>query len=294
MLGDITRKQSLPQKSVVSTKLKDAIIQALGEGRQDSPPSAGMSFRSSSIPYLCPRMYALALRDKFATFTNPDAALSWTFGTGTAFHTQFQEDYLQRLPGGVFQGWWRDRDTGVVHKGPSNDLGDSLSHVWIPRPTDAALGTDHEYVELEFYNEEYRLSGHCDGILVWPDGQSEVLEIKTINSRGFDFVDPFMGGKPKAEHVAQVQAYMWLSGVDKARIFYVKKDLTKGPADVMCEHLIERDDAIIDAIKVMLIECAAIVDAPEGSPVPDRLPDCRTKSSSKARWCVARDPCFAR
>jgi hypothetical protein len=292
MLGNIAKKQMAPQKSVVTTRLADCLIEGLGKSdREAVPPHSGMWFRSSGIPYLCPRLYALALRDEFLVNEPPDADLMWTFGVGTAFHTQFQEDYLQRL-GDVFQGWWRDRDKGTVHKGTTiHDHDETLSHLWIPKPTEEWQGTNHEYVELEFRNEEYRITGHCDGVLVWPDSDPEILEIKTINTRGFDFVDPIMGGKPKVEHVAQAQAYMWLSGLTKARILYIKKDLSVGPRKVMCEHLIERDESIIDGIKSMLKECASVVDNGVDD-LPARLPECRTKTSGKARWCAGKGPCF--
>lgn len=291
MLGNIAKMNMAPQKSVLTTKLTDALMEGLAAPDRDSPiPEAGMWFRSSGIPYLCPRMYALAIRDQFTLNENPDAELTWVFGTGTAFHTQFQEDYLQRL-GSVFQGWWRNRKDGSVHKGAAiHDHDDTLQNLWTGRPE----GGDYEYVELEFRCEEFRLTGHCDGVLVWgDDSPDEILEIKTINSRGFDFVDPIAGGKPKVEHVAQVQAYMWLSGLTRARILYIKKDLSvRDPKKVLCEHLIERDESIISSIKEMLLECTSVVD--NGGEVPPRLPECRTKTSSKARYCSGRDACFAK
>ena len=126
---------------------------------------------------------------------------------------------------------------------------------------------------------------------MWPDDEPEILEIKTINERGFGYVDPIMGGRPKVEHVAQVQAYMWLSGLKRARILYIKKDLSVGPDKVMCEHVVERDESIIDGIKAMLVECARVVDG-ELDSIPDRLPECKSKTSTKARWCAGKNPCF--
>ena len=283
MLGNITRRKDEPQKPVKSTRLKDAILEGLGKGRPQVPVQKGDYFRSSSIPRLCPRMYALALKDNLDVGLNPDARLRWVFGVGTACHTQFQEEWLQTI-GEVFQGWWRDRATV---KRMSESLGGDLSYLWRPRPK----GLDCEYVELEFKSDEFRLTGHCDGVLVWDDQDVEILEIKTINSWGFKSVDPITGGKPKVEHVAQVQAYMWMSGLKRARILYVKKDLSVGPDEVMCEHVVERDESIIESIKDMLVECAQVIDG-EYVGVPPRLDECRTKSSPRAKYCVAQKHCF--
>jgi len=210
----------------------------------------------------------------------------WTFGVGTAFHTQFQEEFLQNLPKDVFQGWWRNRADGQVTKGEKMLGSLTLQNKWCPRPK----GGDYEYVELEFYSKAYRLSGHCDGVLMWPDTEPEIFELKTIGAHRWHYVDPVCGGNPDVGHVAQVQAYMWLSGVRKARIMYVKKDLSAKPRKVLCEHLVEYDEEIVAGIQKVLQECALIVDGPQDGALPARLPECRTKAKA---FCKGGAACFA-
>jgi hypothetical protein len=290
MLGSVLRTQSTPRVRSISSKLRDAMKLGLVRSDESGPPKSGDWFRASGLPKLCPRMYALAMRDAFSIGTEVDAELGWVFGIGTAIHTQFQEEFLRNLPEGVFQGWWRDRESGAVIKGDSLALGHNgqfLPHGWVPMPKTG--GSDrYEYVELSFRSAEYRFTGHCDGILVWPDDGPEIFELKTINENGYAYVDPEHGGSPKAEHILQAQAYMWMSGIDRARIVYFCKKFGKID-DMVCEHIVHRDDKIIGMIQAMLKETIAALDS---GVVPDRLVECRTKSSDRAKYCPAKASCF--
>ena len=140
MLGRILAEQSKPQvRPIGSTKLRNALRGGLERKGNPTPPKSGDWMRASGLPRLCPRMYALAMREAFSLDTDVDAELGWTFGIGTAMHRQFQEEFLRSLPAGVFQGWWRDRKTGEVLRGdsiPFGHNGECLSHAWTAMPSD--------------------------------------------------------------------------------------------------------------------------------------------------------------
>jgi len=265
-------------------------------------------------------MYALSVREQFSLRDMVDSEKRWVMGTGTAFHTQFQEDYLQTL-GDVFQGWWRCRGCGHVHRGESLAEG-MLPFMWIPRPKVCerprmsesvrgevvCLATDFEYVELEFEDREYRITGHCDGVLVWGDDDVELLELKTINERGFNYVDPKIGGKPRGGHVVQTSGYLW--GVEKTaiksvRVVYIKKSYDDPMSTLFSEHVIERNQDYIDSIKRSLKDAREVVEAEvrfrlkivdepeaEAPMLPGKLEECKRKSDYRARYCMARDSCF--
>lgn len=290
MLGKVLLTQSTPKIRQTSSKLRVSLKKGLARPDDSLPPKAGHWFRSSGLPKLCPRMYALAMQQAFSVGMEVDAELGWTFGIGTAIHRQFQEEFLRTLPKGVFQGWWRNRATGYVVKGdslPMGHNGDFLSHSWMQMPEGDS--DDYEYVELSFRNTEYRLTGHCDGVLVWPDEGPEIFELKTINENGYRYVDPDNGGNPKSDHVLQAQAYMWMSGIDRARIVYFCKRFGSID-DMLCEHVIYRDDKIIDSIKKHLKDS---IDALDNGTMPNRLAECRSKSSDRAKYCPARIQCFS-
>lgn len=306
MLGNIIKKQAQPQVVRVSNMLTEALGQTLGR-EAGEPVQVGEKFRMSGIHKLCPRMYALALRDGVTLSDEVKPDLMWTFGVGTAYHTQFQEDWLRSL-GKVFQGWWRCKKCNHVHKGEAME--GSLSHKWRPCPDSCETfwddegpcdGKDFEYVELEFEWPEYRLTGHCDGVLDWSAAEGdlkqdrvEVLELKTINARGFDYVNPAEGGKPKADHVAQAHGYLWGTGLEDVRIVYIKKS-DEAMGKVVCEHEVRRDESIIDDMKSMLVSTMdALKDVSEGKDAPVRLPICKKKSDKRAKYCPMKAACFAK
>lgn len=58
--------------------------------------------------------------------------------------------------------------------------------------------------ELPVYNEEFQVMGHSDGLLRVGMGKCGILEIKSINSNGFNNLVT-----AKAEHIEQAQVYMY-------------------------------------------------------------------------------------
>ena len=322
LLASIVKEQKKPQQSTSTPRLAQALLESLAkfEGsspvKVEPPPDENVQFRMSGLEKLCPRMYALAVREQFSLRDMLDSEKRWILGTGTAFHTQFQEDYLQTL-GGVFQGWWRCRECGHIHQGEAMEKG-MLPFMWIPRPLfcgvegpdDECQSVDFEYVELEFGDDEHRITGHCDGVLVWSPDDIEMLELKTINERGFQYVDPQVGGKPKGGHVIQTHGYMWgveETGVTRTRVVYIKKtyDLM---VQVLAEHVVEKTQSYVDKIKQMLIESREAVETEvrhrlkvldtdgyttdEAPKLPPKLEECKRKSDFRVKYCMGKDPCF--
>lgn len=287
MLGSILQDVMKPKAVATSRRLQEALLDSMPEERRDQTPYEGMWFRSSGLYRLCPRSLQLGKEHGVNLALKVDSKLRWIFGSGTAIHTQFQQDYLPTL-GDVFQGWWSKVGSDQEwHKGEALE-GGSLSHKWTTKPE----GSGWQYEELEFVNEEFRLTGHCDGVLVWGEDDIEAFELKTISSRGYDNVDPALGGRPKGEHVIQVQAYMWLMGLDRARIVYVNKDLNMLFPEGICEHVVERDEAQIKLIQGMLRDCAKAADLGLGIDLHERIPECSKKSAYRAKDCAVRDQCF--
>lgn len=287
MLGNVLNDVMKPKQVETSRRLQNALLESMPEKRRDQTPYEGMWFRSSGLYRLCPRSLQLGKEHGVNLAIDVDSKLRWIFGSGTAIHTQFQQDYLPTL-GNVFQGWWSKNGSDEPwHKGESLSEG-SLSNKWTTKPD----GNDWQYEELEFVNEEFRLTGHCDGVLVWGEDDVEALELKTISSRGYDNVDPALGGRPKAEHVIQVQAYMWLMGLKRARLVYINKDLNNLFPTGICEHVVERDDAKIKLIQGMLKDCATASDLGLEVDLFDRIDECPKKSAYRAKDCKVRDYCF--
>ena len=75
--------------------------------------------------------------------------------------------------------------------------------------------------EAPIFEPIYRIGGHTDGIIEI-NGERFILEIKTINSYGFNKLK-----EPYAKHVDQAHLYMYCTGIKKALFFYEDKNTQK-------------------------------------------------------------------
>ena len=183
-----------------------------------------------------------------------------------------------------------ERRDGTVGRVPGTIMGPwtEAGRGWGPRPP----GDYWEFVEPKGRIPHLRLVGKWDGVLVWPDSAPEVLEIKSIHEDRWANVNPLAGGRPKADHVLQVQAYLWLSGLERGRLVYIAKG-SSPLRYVMCEHLVVRDEVAIRGLEAQLEACGAAVRAAQaGADLPERPAICRIKSDPRARRCDLRDACF--
>jgi len=316
-----------------SRRLQKALLRGLPEKRvtrQKTLTANAIKFRMSGLPRLCPRMYGLMALENADIVEELGVDSVYTLGTGTAIHHQFQSSYLAKL-GDVFQGWWRCTHCLHTVKGDRMPAGSMLSHRWTPKPkvecpncgkpvatkdTAEARGlvdwTDFEAVELEFVNLEFSITGHCDGILDWnfdpeePSDLIEGLELKTINPRGFAYVDPLEGGTPKVDHIAQCQGYLWGlegTGIEQIRIMYVSKDFERPMTQTFAEHIVRYDAGSVGRIQAGLRRSReqlremdewkqSVADHPTPAPLCDRLHLCTKKSDPRTKYCPMRDQCF--
>ena len=75
-------------------------------------------------------------------------------------------------------------------------------------------------VPVSFEEGDFRITGRIDFIIKHINLGLTILELKTINSRGFKALK----GKPKPEHIFQVQMYLESRGLDTGLISYENKD----------------------------------------------------------------------
>ena len=298
MLGEVLDEKKKLRK--VSKKLTEQISSNWKKSSIKKITSDRYNFRVSELYDFCPRLYAISAKNQLEFEKQYDWTTLWRFAVGTAYHRAFQDEVLLAL-GDLLQGWWRCKKCGTVLYGDSKPPAAARpNYGWRSKP-DACWSCgredsgrfDHsifEYEELRFFSDEYKLAGHCDGILVWPDGEhSEVLEIKTINSRGFEFVDPFIGGNPIKGHVLQLNIYMWFAGLDKGRILYICKN-EDNISSATAEHEIIRDDGLINDV---LDSIKLTISSIENGTIPCRQEECKTVRSKRVKNCPAGDICMS-
>lgn len=307
MLANVSGEQPKFGANKTSRRLFEALYEKMGSTGVKFDPEKEAWFRLSGIGYMCPREYYFSAKTGEKIPDKVGKELDWIFSEGHAHHHRWQ-NYLMRKLGDVFQGWWRCTKCGKVHKGERLHPSKGLSHKWIPRPEECRwchAKCDHEdgdddtfeYVELEFLIEDLRVTGHLDGILVWPGGEVEAMDLKTISSRGFVKVDPRIGGKPKPENVEQLTGGYGMIlkevGVTKARLVYILKE-EGDMKNRIWEHELEITDESTSAARDKILGChKAIEDGKNDLVPPERLTACDKKSSYRAKRCSMKNHCFA-
>jgi hypothetical protein len=237
--------------------------------------------RSSKFPTICPREEVICTRIKKERTWAISTDLKLIFEHGHGLHARLQDHILPEV--GMLQGKWICNGCGLLQGGPVPD-DDSPVESWaIDRPENCeeCYATDFRYHEVKFYDEEHRISGHCDGFLnIPPLPGLGILEGKSIGP-GWQIQNV-----PKMEHVIQVQTYMWLTGLQWGIILYWIKG-NPGMSGIV-EHFVERDENSIDAVKANL---RSIWDGVDGGPMPGRI--CPKKDCPRAKKCSVSKECFS-
>jgi len=211
-----------------------------------------------------------------------DSDLNLTFAQGTGMHWVMQNEVLPTL-GEYLVGQWLCTSCGKL-------IGDSVApETRVPWPgTCPHCNVIYEvragglqYVELDLASTEYRLTGHNDGFLRIPGADGEgVFELKSISA----FRAKKIKDVPDMGHVAQAQAYMWLTNTRWAVLLYWDKGAFRKP---LTEHYVERDEDVITEIKAMLM---SIWDGIETGALPKRI--CSSPDCNRAEECPLAKPCF--
>lgn len=123
--------------------------------------------------------------------------------------------------------------------------GDTLLREWMIFETGTYLGVFFQNLcerakclvkrEAPIKNPKLRIIGHADGI-VQIGGTTYVLELKTINDRGYATTT-----SPKGDHIRQVHAYMKGLGINKTIIIYINKNTGQ-----LKEFVVDFDQTVYD------------------------------------------------
>jgi hypothetical protein len=237
--------------------------------------------RSSGFPSLCPREEVLCANDKVPRTWEISADLNLIFQHGHGLHHQLQNEIMPAI--GVIRGKWVCLGCGGMHGGEADRT--VRVETWAeerPASCPGCESTAFTFHEVQMLNDEYRISGHCDGFLEMEGVPGMgILEGKSIMA-GWE-----VQNVPKLDHVIQLQTYMWLADLQWGIILYWQK----GENGIRCliEHFVERDEDTIDNIKSTL---KSIWDGVDGGDLPEKL--CEKYGCKRAKSCVVRDKCFGK
>jgi hypothetical protein len=132
--------------------------------------------------------------------------------------------------------------------------------------------------EVGMEDPSLQLRGHTDGVLY--DGS--LLEIKSINSRGFDRVYKL---GIKDDHKAQAASYLFMLGINRISFIYENKDTGE-----WFEYLYDRNDKDEEA---MLQEMRDLVAYWDNDVLPDVLPACLREEGFAYNYCPFKKECLA-
>lgn len=271
---------------LVSTQKKSSSIvhlikEKLVEERLVPPMTTESCIRASSMYRMCPREEVLAslLNVTRAEKLNADSML--TFQHGHGLHHQLQNDILPFLK--VLVGRWECQKCLKTYGYWDHKVPPELTLRPKPEKCDNCGEDRFVYDEFFFKDEQLRIEGHSDGLLLVPGRPGiGVFEGKSISERGaYD-----VRSAPKVDHIVQVHVYMHLTGLKWGKILYWNKG--KHGLQALIEHDVERDDELI---KIIVDGVKSIRKGIRTNSLPDRI--CGSPTCNRAKVCYFAKECFA-
>ncbi len=176
----------------------------------------------------------------FVTASNPGKSvisprLQRIFDNGHHLHFRLGRNFADS---GLLKGVWKCSHCFKVY-GKDDKLG-------VHKPEECSCGEKNfQYQELGFVDEETLLGGHVDAVLDLTkisNGVEDVdthliVDFKSISSLGFQSL-----ASPKADHVSQLNIYMYFTGLHAAKLLYENKNNQE-----IKEFFIERNEEDIAA-----------------------------------------------
>jgi hypothetical protein len=262
-----------------------------------SPEKPETFFRASALGSACARKEAFKIVHGLSEQDTVDADLALIFAKGHAAHYLHQEHLIPAVAKKAMVGWWAaDGEPSLSKIGALFSYEQAVAHFG---------REDVRYIEPHLFDFDNTLKGHPDLILDWdqvenkphgsPSGR-EIIELKTRNGMKhvWDAVDPDVGGEPLPKHILQVQAYMMMTGIKRARIVYLRKGEFSDLQDCYAEHVVTADKAIHSQLKMFLEAWrVAIHNAYAHGEIPERT-KCATFDCQLAKGCALRYRCFGK
>lgn len=209
------------EKSKEGVSLKGVLQRGrLKLAKDRAPYRVGLTFRPSSITWnYCRRLKVAQLAGKvdlYDTAKKPSEQL--TMDIGSAIHELIQ-NYFWDV--GILKGSFKCLKCEKIYH-------DLVSPTHCPKGGPTHTKKRMVYKEIIMRNNEYLVSGRCDGILVIDD-EEHLMDIKSIKNRTVkssdrEFCFEDLEDGPKPDHVVQLMLYMWISGIHHGHLLYVGKN----------------------------------------------------------------------
>lgn len=281
------------------------------------PRQIGDAFRGSSLRDICPRQEVLCNIHQVFRQDEIEPDLAYIFAVGNGIHEAIQQSLLKD----IIVGAWRCRGCGAVYGSmeelipmPERCVGRLYDH----RTEELTQCPNHnfsedvitdwhlpgfKYKEIDLHHEDPLVYSHPDGVL-WrgkglpPQGLTfdnpllELLEIKSASwvAMLYGYGHGKIAKAPVPYHVDQAMLYMWILGIKRGRLLYVRKE-GRGIRSSFIEHTIDLDD---DHVRDNILTIPQTIDEGIESRDPTRAQRiCNNKSCARARACPVRKECWS-
>lgn len=256
------------------TSLLEFLRRTARHKRTVHPPGPSSWWRASGLPYVCPREEVLAGLTGTVRYDEVTPDEQMTYGVGSGWHFVMQNEFLG--PHGILFGKW---DCWGCHK----IYGEDMRPARRPKVCERCGGDRFLYEEIFLKNDEYKISGHPDGIIEL-DRRKRVLELKSINENGFkNRVDM----APDPNHVIQINLYLWLTGLRDGLIVYQNKN-GYGLRGLRAYEV----DYDQDLVSSMLSTISTVRHCLRTGNLPPRLIACDRPGAARVKECPLGKRCF--
>ncbi len=272
---------ALVQAAAASSSIKEILKSTFTRVEHAAQLTVDSWMRASKFPEICPREEVLVSIGKVPRQREITVDDAVTLETGKALHHLLQNSMLPEA--GILLGEWSCRRCGKHFGVKRSSLRIDQYAVKRPSICDRCENDVFEFHEYTFYNTEFRIEGHMDGILSLPGMNGlGILEGKSIAPKGGWEVRSV----PKLDHVVQSHIYMWFTGLQWSKILYWDKG-TYG-LGAFVEHTVERCEDTITEVKKTL---RSLWDGLRtGLPPTQRI--CANPEAPRACKCPVVVPCF--
>ena len=235
----------------------------------------------SSLLDFCPRRVQLAKRsdEKHVNFPKSQDRLLWAIGRSVEAH--IRGNFIKHV-----------KRQGVIGKWKCACGKTSLEGFWNDVPCPVCRKTCDKYCEAVVFDHAARICGSPD--LLWEKEEDGILvvEIKSINKKGFDELT-----RPHANHVFQAACYHKMLANTGKRMFpelsivYGCKDYSF-TGEAYKEYFVSAESAypLVDGAFSQVEE---LREAERRGEAIDRLPICATSDTPTAKKCPMCVQCFS-
>jgi hypothetical protein len=243
---------------------------------------------SALVNGICPRAFYLAQKFGISGTESIKPGVRMIWAMGRAVEQHIRKAIIATAPEAAYGVWTCDcGKTTMAGTGAEAMLVSCLRFCGSPLCN---------YREITLKDDERQVAGNPDMPVMY-GGRLTVLEIKSINAKGFD--EKLADNRPDTDHALQALYYRRMldrKGIpvsDKAIVLYGLKDYKWGVSPYLEFAVREDDSGYRTGMDQMDALAVSIAEARKANRAPGRLPLCSTHDTKVAKGCAMCSVCFS-